>query len=221
MIIGTGDASETTFQLVKLYELGANVVSRTIRKPVSGTVVAGIDGVSKTLGVDFTVNTASGLITWTTAPGSGLDVTAGFEFDVPCRFDEGLDNNGLDVEIDAYEAGSVRQIRLTEYYIDGVVTGDPVSMGGSDALSFGIDVTLDPSHGRFITLDPTTTGLSVALIDPSNLQTGGPHKLFYNISANSVDIVDVDDVTVFTLAATSGCTLVLGNPSGTKTWYGF
>lgn len=221
VVIGTGDGTETQFQLRKLYEPGTHVVSRAITKPVAGTVKAGIDGVEKTAGTDFTVDTTSGVLTFTPAPGSGLDVTAGFEFDVPVRFDEDVDQNGLEIEIEAFEEGSIRRIPLLEFYVDRPITSDPMPMGGSDVLAFSSDITLTAAHNRFLVLNPSVAGLSVFLQDPTDLQTGGPQKYFVNIGAFSVTIKTSAGGTIFTLPAGDGATLLLATLSGAKTWYAF
>lgn len=85
--IGTGDGATTTFQLVKNYTQGAATIARTIKKPVSSTVLISVNGVGKTEGVDYTVSYTTGIVTMTAAPTAGHLVKSGFEFDVPCRFD--------------------------------------------------------------------------------------------------------------------------------------
>ena len=94
--IGTGDGVETEFQLIKNY----NSVSRTIKKPVSGSVVVSLDDVSQSSG--WTVDTTTGVITFSSPPGGSVIVKAGFEFDVPVRFD----TDELDISIDSYLIGS-------------------------------------------------------------------------------------------------------------------
>ncbi|HHB80544.1 MAG TPA: TIGR02217 family protein, partial [Aliiroseovarius sp.] len=84
-VIGTGDGTTTTFQLVKVYASGAQTWTRTIAKPVAGTVRVAIDGTEQASG--WSVDTATGLVTFNTAPASGAAITAGFQFDVPVRFD--------------------------------------------------------------------------------------------------------------------------------------
>lgn len=83
--IGTGDGSETAFQLRKQYISGGVTVNRDISKPVSGTVAIYFDGVAQASG--WTVDTTTGIVTFSSAPSSGVEVTADFEFDVPVRFD--------------------------------------------------------------------------------------------------------------------------------------
>lgn len=48
----------------------------------------------------------TGLITFTTAPAAGIAITAGFEFDVPVRFD----TYALDVTLDLERLGSITSI---------------------------------------------------------------------------------------------------------------
>lgn len=108
-LLGTGNGSQTQFQLVKVYSAGSYSRARKILKPVSGTVKAAVNGVEKTAGSDFTVNTATGVITFAVAPPSGHSVTAGFEFDVPVRFD----TDRLSVNIEDYSSGAA-QVPLIE-----------------------------------------------------------------------------------------------------------
>jgi uncharacterized protein (TIGR02217 family) len=82
--IGTGTGTLTTFQLTKTYTSGGTHV-RTIGKPVAGTVKVSINNITQLTG--WSVNTATGIITFGTAPANGAIIKAGFEFDVPVRFD--------------------------------------------------------------------------------------------------------------------------------------
>lgn len=81
-ILVAADGSTTQYPLRKRYTSGQSVY-RPITKPVSGTVRVAINGTEQFSG--FTVDTTSGIVTFSSAPGG--TVTAGFEFDVPCRFD--------------------------------------------------------------------------------------------------------------------------------------
>ena len=108
--IGTGDGAETAFQLVKLYQSGPASYARPISKPVAGSVRVAVDGVELSEGVDFAVDTAAGVVTLTAAPGAGLAVTAGFEFDVPARFD----TDRIEVNLASFEAGEIPSIPVIE-----------------------------------------------------------------------------------------------------------
>jgi uncharacterized protein (TIGR02217 family) len=106
--IGTGTGSQKTFQLVKRYASGAQVWVRTIAKPVTGNVRVALGMVEQMSG--WTVDTTTGLITFTSAPAGGVIVRAGFEFDVPVRFD----SDTLDVTLDFERLGSITSIPLLE-----------------------------------------------------------------------------------------------------------
>lgn len=105
--IGTGDGSTVDFQLVKTYGDGSGSYTRTISKPVSGTVVCAINGIPTT---SFTVDTTTGIVTFNSAPAASADVTAGFEFDVPVRF--GQDH--IDINVEQFNAGAIPDIPIQE-----------------------------------------------------------------------------------------------------------
>ena len=58
----------------------------------------------------WTLDAPTGVITFTTAPANGVIVRAGFEFDVPVRFD----SDTLDVTLDFERLGSITSIPLLE-----------------------------------------------------------------------------------------------------------
>jgi len=109
--IGTGDGSTAVFQLVKLYSSGSVAVSRDITKPVAGTVNIYVDSILQSSGVS--IDTTTGIITFTTAPAIGAVITADFEFDVPVRFD----SDELAISMDSFDAGSWNNISLIEVRI--------------------------------------------------------------------------------------------------------
>jgi uncharacterized protein (TIGR02217 family) len=82
--LGDGDGTDTTFQLRKAYVQESEVSYRTITKPVAGTVRCTLDGVATTA---FTVDTTTGIVTFSVAPGNGVVVRASFQFEVPVRAD--------------------------------------------------------------------------------------------------------------------------------------
>ena len=106
--IGVGDGAATAFQLSKRYTSGAQAWMRTIAKPVAGTVRVALDGAEQLSG--WSVDVATGVVSFASAPGPGVAVTAGFEFDVPVRFD----SDALDVTLDVERLGSITSIPLVE-----------------------------------------------------------------------------------------------------------
>lgn len=111
-LIGTGDGARAKFQLVKTYGSGGASFERAIRKPVAGMLRVAIDGVEKTEGTHFALDASTGLVTFVSGaiPPSGAAVTAGYEFDVPVRFDTDF----LEINLAAFEAGSVPAIPVIE-----------------------------------------------------------------------------------------------------------
>jgi uncharacterized protein (TIGR02217 family) len=110
--IGTGDGTTATFQVVKTYGAVHAPYSRPIIKPVVGSVRVAVNGVEKTLSTQFSVNTATGVVTFLSGhvPAASAAVTAGYLFDVPVRFD----TDYLEVDLSAFAAGAIPKIPLVE-----------------------------------------------------------------------------------------------------------
>lgn len=111
-LIGTGDGTTTTFQLVKSYGSVYSPYQRPIAKPVTGSVRVAVDSTEATEGTDFAVDTTSGIVSFLAGhiPASGTAITAGFLFDVPVRFD----TDYLEVDLSAFAAGAIPKIPLVE-----------------------------------------------------------------------------------------------------------
>lgn len=108
--LGTGDAAQTSFQLTKTYRSGTHSYVRPIAKPVEGTVLVAVGATALQPTVDYIVDHATGLVTLTTPPASGEAVTAGFEFDVPVRFD----TETIQTSIASFQAGEIPSVPIIE-----------------------------------------------------------------------------------------------------------
>ena len=106
--LGSGDGTNKMFALRKAYTSGATTVYRLITKPVAGSIRVALNGVEQLSG--WTIDTETGLVTFTAAPASGVSVTAGFLFDVPVRFD----SDTLSLSLDSYGVGSANGVDLIE-----------------------------------------------------------------------------------------------------------
>ncbi|MDX2483410.1 MAG: DUF2460 domain-containing protein [Pseudodonghicola sp.] len=109
-VIARGDGVQRVFQVMKTYRSGAHSYARPIAKPVAGTVRVGIEQDELQEAVDYTVDTATGLISFAHPPGVDLAVTAGFEFDVPVRFD----TDGFQTSVASFQAGDVPTVPVVE-----------------------------------------------------------------------------------------------------------
>ncbi|MCQ1833846.1 DUF2460 domain-containing protein [Neorhizobium galegae] len=109
--IGTGDGETAAFQLVKIYADGAGSWVRRIVKPVAGTVALSVDGIVQALEA-FSGDAVTGIVTFAAGhvPAIGAVVRAGYEFDVPVRFD----TDRIDVNLAHFDAGRIPTIPLTE-----------------------------------------------------------------------------------------------------------
>ncbi|MCX7888570.1 MAG: DUF2460 domain-containing protein [Rhodobacteraceae bacterium] len=109
-VIGTGDGTTTAFGLVKAYVSGGASYLRRITKPVPLTVRAGRSGLPLLEGADYSVDHATGRVVFPAPPAPGEVITAGFEFDVPVRFD----TDALHLSAASVEAGEIPSIPVIE-----------------------------------------------------------------------------------------------------------
>ena len=108
--IALGDGVRTQFQLVKTYASGSAAYVRPIAKPVAGTVLLAVGGDPKVEGLEFSVNATTGMVSFMVAPDIGAEITAGFEFDVPARFD----SDRIETSVASFRAGEVPNVPIVE-----------------------------------------------------------------------------------------------------------
>lgn len=103
VLLGIGDGERHTFELIKNYGEGE---VRRITRPVADTVSVSLNGSA----VDAWDLTDGGIIEFAEAPGMGIEVRAGFLFDVPVRFEE----SSLRINRKTYLAGELTTVPLIE-----------------------------------------------------------------------------------------------------------
>ena len=108
--IAVGDGAEKRFQLVKVYKSGEQKYRRPIQKPVDGSLMVALDQVEQVEGVDFTADYTSGVISFVVTPEVGVQISAGFEFDVPGRFD----SDQIMTSLSTFQAGDIPDIPVVE-----------------------------------------------------------------------------------------------------------
>ncbi|MDZ4789667.1 MAG: DUF2460 domain-containing protein [Hyphomicrobiales bacterium] len=108
--LGQSDGEQAAFQLVKTYGSTFAPWTRNIKKPLAGSVLVAVGGAVQTESEDYLL--ADGVVTFVpgSMPTSGAMVTAGFEFDVPVRFDA----DRLEINLDGFRHGSIPNIPLVE-----------------------------------------------------------------------------------------------------------
>ena len=109
-VIGIGNGEKTEFQLCKTYRSGDQSYTRPIVKPVRGSVRVGVQGDALSEGVHYSVDYETGFVTFVVAPDELVEVMAGFEFDVPVRFD----TDRIQTSVASFQAGDVPTVPIVE-----------------------------------------------------------------------------------------------------------
>lgn len=109
-VIGLGDGVDTVFAMTKTYRSGLQTYVRPIVKPVIGTVRVAVGGDPKVDGLEYAVDGTTGLISFAVPPAIGVQVTAGFEFDVAVRFD----TDRIQASVQSFQAGEVPNVPVVE-----------------------------------------------------------------------------------------------------------
>ncbi|ARO14278.1 hypothetical protein BVG79_00926 [Ketogulonicigenium robustum] len=108
--LGYGDGTTTTWPLIKRYVSGDFAYARPITKPVAHTVTVAVAAQPLDAGHDYTLNPDTGTITFTAAPAIGAEITAGYEFDVPVRFE----SDAIQMSVSSFRAGQIPSVPLIE-----------------------------------------------------------------------------------------------------------
>jgi len=109
-MLATGDGLSRDFALVKAYGALHAPYPRPIAKPVAGSVRVAVNGIEQLEGTHFSLDATRGLLHFADAPPIGAEVSAGFLFDVPVRFDTDF----LEVNLSAFAAGEIPRIPVIE-----------------------------------------------------------------------------------------------------------
>ncbi|UWR38967.1 MULTISPECIES: DUF2460 domain-containing protein [Sulfitobacter] len=108
--IGYGDGVRAAFQLTKTYRSGAHSYRRPITKPVAGTVRVGVEQDELREGVEYEIDASTGIVTFAHPPDPEMEIFAGFEFDVPVRFD----TDRILISVESFQAGQVPDVPVIE-----------------------------------------------------------------------------------------------------------
>ncbi|MBM9595204.1 phage distal tail protein, Rcc01695 family [Roseitranquillus sediminis] len=107
--LGMGDGEKLSFQLGKTYASGGASYVRPIVKPVAGTVSVAVGG-EDLPPEHWQVDHQTGAVEFTAPPPEGAEVTAGFTFDVPVRFDV----DRLQISVSSFAAGEIPSVPVVE-----------------------------------------------------------------------------------------------------------
>lgn len=223
VVIGTGDGSETQFQLIKKYGGTSRTLNWTILKPKTGTTAVGINGVEQATG--WTVDLTTGQIQFVAAPTATHDVTAGCEFYIPARF--GADNDALlDITWDDIQNGVNIPITIEELKEETVQPDDFFYGGASDGtITLTEDTLISFGNGRLQVFACSTAGVDLHLPDDTQGLTNFGFGIYYYVialtsgSTQNVTVLDQDDSTLLTLTPGDAAHLhIAKDASGDPYW---
>lgn len=207
---------DTTFQMTKQYTQGSVTRNRKITKPRAGTIVA-VDGITVSTG--FSLNVATGIITFTDPIAGDSIVTWGGQFDVPVMFGKELDGNFV-LTMDDFGVRSAEDITLVELVDPGPST-DEYFYGGATSLCLSANYTLSVAQSRLYVVTFSAGGLALILPDATDVPPGGAIFEIINAGAtNSGAVKTSGGTTLATVAAAHGCQILLGvDVDGNPIWY--
>ncbi len=112
--IGHGDGEKRTFQLIKRYGDEQTGYVRSIKKPATGQLALSINDTAVTED-QYSVDWNSGLIEFNSnsIPQSDTTIKAGYEFDIPVRFDA----DEISINLTHFEVGDIPSIPLVELLV--------------------------------------------------------------------------------------------------------
>ena len=210
--LAIGDGSAGTWPLTKTYDsTGDAPYGRGLTLPVTGTVVAAVNGVATT---SFTINGDGDLTLATPAP-NGHPVSFGCEFDVPVRFSKGLDD-WAQMSADAYQTWSFPDMGCIEV-LDEVEYPERWNPGGGrDWGAIGQGFSIRMNDGKLQSAAPTTA-VSIYLPPVARIPSGHVFTI-HNVTGSAGTIQVRDDAgTAVGSTIANGVTKYLGLVRGTTT----
>ncbi|MEO5375854.1 MAG: TIGR02217 family protein, partial [Alphaproteobacteria bacterium] len=131
-MIGTGDGASVTFQLAKVYQSGGITETRTITKPVAGTVTVMIVGIAQTS--RWAVDTTTGLVTFSA---NVSRLIAGISNASPCVVTTTV-GHGLSTGDSVHLSGIQGMTQLNgRRFVITRINSTSFSLNGVDATGYG------------------------------------------------------------------------------------
>lgn len=219
--IGVGDGTTATFQLIKTYTFGSRTFVRNIRKPVSGSVTVSVNGVVRTAGTHYTLDTNTGIVTFTggNIPPNTHVVRASYTFRVPVSFGAGFDYK---ISLDEFKAGRVLSIPLIEDVSQNAMTPEFPWLGDGRTVPVSVSQPYSYDWGRAVSFVPTAS-FDITLPDVNEYPVGGgPVFLFQNASIVATKTLTfrnkATSVAEFALPVLKCAVVGITNDAGVKTW---
>ena len=113
-LIEIGNGISSDFYLIKRYGDTERQVSRFIQKPRPLTVLIALNGELQTENVHYQIDCSLGKVVFATPPESGVEITAGFEFDIPVRFN----TDQMLVKYTDFGVAEIPDLELVEIFLE-------------------------------------------------------------------------------------------------------
>ena len=217
-VLGTGDGTATQFQLLKVYDTsGSAPYTRTLTLPVSGTTVVALNGTPTTA---FTGPNSSGVITMNSAPGLGVVVTAGCEFDVPVVASANVDKLAS-LRVESYGRWSMEMLECVEV-LDEIQWPETWYPGGAKSHDVTGDITIAAADGKLHFIDHNIGAGINAFLPPPDWLPGGADVFVVSVASGASGTVQLRDDAGNTVgsAINAGSTKTVGLfiSGSTATW---
>jgi uncharacterized protein (TIGR02217 family) len=179
-VIGVGDGTTASFQLIKTYTFANRTHVRNIRKPLStASTFVSVDSSVRTNSTHYTLDINTGIVTFTggNIPANGTTIRASYDFRVPVFFGAGFDYK---IAHEQVKAGRVTSIPLIEDVSQNAATPEFPWLGDGSVQSITVSQPYSYAWGRAVTFIPTAS-FDITLPDINEYPTGGgPVFLFVN-----------------------------------------
>lgn len=231
-VLGIGDGTNAVFQLIKTYTFGSRTYVRSIKKPIVGNVTIGqqvvsssvvvtVDGVVKTSGTHYLLDTSTGQIVFQAGqiPGNGAIVSASFRFFVPVRYGKDFK---LQIVRSEVLAGNIVSVPLVEDLGVGGFTPEFLYLGSGDTIMVTSSQLYTWDWGTCVFFVPNADGYSITLPDINDLPFGGPIFTFVNSALTGTKILTFrrrdTGASVFTLPHLQSASVFVRKDSGARVW---
>jgi uncharacterized protein (TIGR02217 family) len=213
---GEGTGVSQVVPLGKHYTNGAYSATRSIQLPIASTLQVAVNGV---LTSNYSLSSASsGLLVFNAPhPADGAVITFGCEFDTPVRFD----NETLETELPAYDAKSVKSVKLIEansQSLDLMCFKDRRSMTVTPSKV----LELTGASPRVVNiLDVSGSSGILSLPDPSTIPLGGPIFIVRLVATKTLFVIsrpDSDAVVTMTGPDSRFMFIIGVDANGTSLW---
>lgn len=207
-----------TFQMVKVYQDSARIMTRLITKVRPNTEEIAVNG-NILVGSEYTINTETGEVTIVTTEFDPIaSVTAGCQFYVPVRFSESTDQ-AFSIAMQATDnTQSLPGFELIEDVSPSAVSQDYQYGGSQHHAGITGVFRIVEVQGRLQSFNALDTNLDVRLPQTFDMPTGGPIFVIYNSGSQPFALTNNGGGLITNVGTEQTVQMFLANPFGSDSW---